>query len=62
VFRSDCEAQDLFISPNGMGHLLLSNQYTLSVILGRNLATPKALKRHENRIVAVVLGYLRWGG
>ena len=59
VFRSDCDAQDLFISLNGMGYFLLSNQYTLSVILGRNLSTPKALKRHEDHIVAVVLGYLR---
>ena len=62
VFRSDCEAQDLFISLNGMGYFLLSNQYTLSVILGRNLSTPKALKRHEDHIVAVVLGYLRREG
>jgi hypothetical protein len=61
MFRSDCEVQDLFISRNGMGLLLLSNQYTMSVILGRNPATLKALKRHENCIVAVVSGYLRWG-
>ena len=45
-----------------MGYFLLSNQYTLSVILGRNLSTPKALKRREDLIVAVVLGYLRRGG
>jgi len=42
-----------------MGYFLLSNQYTLSVILGRNLSNAKALKRHEEHIVAVVLGYLR---
>jgi len=59
VFRTDCDAQDLFISLNGMGYFLLSNQYTLSVILGRNLSNAKALKRHEEHIVAVVLGYLR---
>jgi Tetracyclin repressor-like, C-terminal domain len=62
VFRSECEAQDLFLSLNDMGHVLLSTRHTLSVILGRNLSTPKALKRHEDHIVAVVLGYLRRGG
>jgi hypothetical protein len=45
-----------------LSYFLLSNQYALSVILGRNLSTPKALKRHEDHIVAVVLGYLRRGG
>ena len=62
VVRSDCEAQDLFISLNGMGYLLLSIQYTLSVMLGRDLSKPKALKPHEDHIVAVVLGCLRRGG
>lgn len=59
VFRADVDAEDLFISMNGMGYFYLSNKYTLGVILGRDLMTRKALGRHEDHIVAVVLGYLR---
>jgi hypothetical protein len=44
------------IDKGGMGESLLSKQHTLSVILDRNLSAPKALKRHEDHIVAVVLG------
>lgn len=59
VFRTDADAQDLFISLNGMGYFLLSNRYTLSVVLRRDLSTASAVKRHEEHIVKVVLGYLQ---
>jgi TetR/AcrR family transcriptional regulator len=59
IFRNDVDPQDLFISMTGMGYFYLSNKYTLSVILGRDLKHPDALQRHENHIVSVVLGYLR---
>jgi TetR/AcrR family transcriptional regulator len=58
-FRADVDAQDLFISLTGMGYFYLSNRYTLSVILNRNLDEPAAIQRHEDHIVSVVLGYLR---
>ncbi len=59
VFRGDVAAEDLFISMNGMGYFYLSNRYTLGVILGRDLIKPAAIRRHEEHIVQVVLGYLR---
>lgn len=59
TFRSDVDPQDLFISLTGMGYFYLSNKYTLSVILARDLMHPDAIQRHENHVVAVVLGYLR---
>ena len=59
IFRNDVDPQDLFISLTGMGYFYLSNKYTLSVILNRDLMQPEALQRHEDHIVSVVLGYLR---
>lgn len=59
VFRSDVDPESLFISMNGMGYFYLSNRYTLGVILRRDLMARKSLKRHEDHIVEVVLGYLR---
>lgn len=59
VFRDDVKAEDLFISMNGMGYFYLSNRYTLSVILGRDLMKPAAIQHHEEHIVQVLLGYLR---
>jgi len=59
VFRKGVDPESLFISMNGMGYFYLSNKYTLGVILKRDLMTRKALQRHEDHIVDVVLGYLR---
>lgn len=59
VFRRDVDPESLFISLNGMGYFYLSNRYTLGVILRRDLMVSKALKRHEDHITEVVLGYLR---
>ena len=59
MFRYDVNAEDLFISMNGMGYFYLSNRYTLSVILGRDLMKPAAIQHHEEHIVQVLLGYLR---
>ena len=58
-FRPDVDPKDLFISLNGIGYFYLSNRYTLGVILNRDLMQAEALRRHEDHMVAVVLGYLR---
>jgi len=59
LFRSDVDARELFITISALGYFYVSNQHTLSVILGDRLSDVDRVARREDHVVAVVLGYLR---
>lgn len=58
-FREDVDPVDLYITVSGVSYFYLSNQYTLSYVLGQDLMDPKRLKQRERHMVDVILGYLR---
>lgn len=59
MFRDGVDPTELFISINAEGYFYLSNRYTLGFILHQDLLSAERLKRREDHIVAVILGYLR---
>lgn len=46
VFRADVDAVELYIAIAAQGYFYLSNQHTLSAVLGRNLRDDAHLQRH----------------
>ncbi len=46
VFRADVDAEELYIAIAAQGYFYLSNQHTLSAVLGRDLRSSKRLERH----------------
>jgi hypothetical protein len=42
-FRTGLDPSDLYVQIAGLGYFCVSNRYTLSAVLGRDLADPKAL-------------------
>jgi AcrR family transcriptional regulator len=46
VFRAGVDAEELYIAIAAQGYFYLSNQHTLSAVLGRDLRSPKRLERH----------------
>jgi AcrR family transcriptional regulator len=62
IFRSKIDPVDLYISICALGYMYFSNQHTLSVIFGRKLTTPKALKKRKATISDIVISYLTTKG
>jgi AcrR family transcriptional regulator len=58
LFRKGIDPVDLYISICALGYLYFSNQYTLSVIFGRKLISPKALENRKITIADFVTSYL----
>ena len=59
VFRPDIHVHDLYIAMCSLGYFYLSNRYTLSAFLGRNLMAAPALAHWEQIMQDMVLSYVR---
>jgi TetR/AcrR family transcriptional regulator len=59
VFRRGLDPVDVYISIAAIGYFYLSNNWTLSAIFGRNLASPAALRRRKRHNVDMILHALR---
>jgi TetR/AcrR family transcriptional regulator len=59
VFRRGLDPVDVYITIAAVGYFFLSNNWTLSAIFGRNLATPAALRRRKRHNVDMILSALR---
>ncbi len=58
VFRSGIDSVELYLSVASLGYFVLSNQHTLSAVLGRDLRDPEVLERHWRTSVQVVRRYV----
>ncbi|RPH45812.1 MAG: TetR/AcrR family transcriptional regulator [Burkholderiales bacterium] len=58
VFRPGLDAADLYVSIAGLGYFRVSNRYTLSAVLGRDLADPQVLDGHWRACEDMVLRYV----
>lgn len=54
-FRPGLDAADLYVSIAGLGYFPVSNRYTLSAVLGRDLADPPVLEAHWRACEDMVL-------
>jgi AcrR family transcriptional regulator len=59
AFRPGVDALQPYVSIAARSYFYLSNTQTLSVVFGRDLATPRARTQRLSHMVDVVLGYLR---
>ena len=62
VFRPGVDPVDLYISISGLSYQYFANQYTLSVVLGRDLTSEQMLDARLKHTVDVILGYLQYDG
>ena len=62
LFRKNVDPTDLYITISGLSYFYLSNAYTLGYIFNEDLLTPERLRRREEHIVGVILGYLDAAG
>lgn len=58
VFRSGLDPGQIYIMIAALGYFYLSNRYTLSTVLGRDLMSPVAQADHLAHITEVVLNHL----
>ena len=58
VFRSGLDPSQIYIMIAALGYFYLSNRYTLSTVLGRDLMSPVAQAEHLAHITEVVLNHL----
>lgn len=58
LFRGGVDPIQLYISIVGLTYFYLSNQFTLSLVFGRNLSTAKALNERLSHVIEYTLGYL----
>jgi AcrR family transcriptional regulator len=58
VFRPDIDAYDLYIAICALGYFYLSNRFTLSAFLGRNLMASRALANWELVIQDIVVRFV----
>lgn len=58
VFRQDADWVDLYVSISGIGSYFLTNRYTLSYVLGVDLATTDRLQARLKHASDIVIGYL----
>jgi TetR/AcrR family transcriptional regulator len=58
-FRRDADPVHIYITIAALGYFYLSNRYTLSRFLGRNLGAKAARERWLRHITGVVLDHLR---
>jgi AcrR family transcriptional regulator len=59
VFRRDVDPMQLYLTIASLGCFFVATRFTLSNLLGRDLAGANGLQSRVNHIVEVVLGYLR---
>jgi|SRR5690625_474927 len=59
LFRSDVDIIDLYLTIMGLGYFYLSNQYTLSIYLGRKLIASKEREKWGQVMVNTVLASVR---
>lgn len=59
LFRDKVDPTQLYITISGLSYFYLSNRYTLSFVLNRDLMAARHRDQWEAHIVSVVLGYLR---
>ncbi len=59
VFRRDVDPLQLYVSIAALSYFYLSNNPTLSVVFGRDLAVTREVCARREHNVAVVLGYLK---
>ena len=59
VFRKDVDPVQLYVSIAALGYFYLSNNPTLSVVFGRDLAAAREVRARREHNVAVVLGFLK---
>jgi len=60
--RPGVDPVQLYISIAGLAYFYLSNNYTLSAVFGRDLATARARRERLAHMIDVVTGYLAAGG
>jgi AcrR family transcriptional regulator len=58
AFRPGLDAADLYVSIAGLGYFRMSNRYTLSAVLGRDLADAAELERHWRGCEEMVLRFV----
>jgi AcrR family transcriptional regulator len=58
VFRPDIRVHDLYIAMCSLGYFYLSNRFTLSAFLGRNLMRPESLANWEQVMQDAVLRFV----
>lgn len=58
VFRKDVDWVDLYVSISGLGSYAISNRYTLSHVLGVNLAAPARMSGRVEHSANMVISYL----
>jgi len=58
VFRADVDWVDLYVSISGLASYFVSNRYTLSTVLGVDLASPERAAKRLKHVPDMVLSYL----
>jgi TetR/AcrR family transcriptional regulator, upper aerobic nicotinate degradation pathway regulator len=58
LFRSDVNAQDLYVAMCALGYFYLSNRYTLSAFLGANLMAAASLTKWQETIETMILRFV----
>ncbi len=62
AFRNGVDALQLYISIAALSYFYLGNNYTLSAVFGRDLASDHARRKRLAHMTDVVLGYLQKAG
>jgi AcrR family transcriptional regulator len=58
AFRAGLDAADLYVSIAGLGYFRVSNRFTLSAVLGRDLSDPDVLEAHWRTCEDMVLRHV----
>lgn len=58
VFRAGVDPVELYLAIASLGYFVLSNQHTLSAVLGRELREPDNLQRHWQESAEIVRRYV----
>lgn len=58
VFRAGVDPVELYLAIASLGYFVLSNQHTLSAVLGRELREPRNLERHWQESAEIVRRYV----
>jgi AcrR family transcriptional regulator len=59
VFRGGLDTEQIYVTIAALGYFYLSNRYTLSTVLGRDLMSPVAQAEHLAHITEVVHDHLK---
>lgn len=59
LFRDGIDETELYIAIASLGYFSLSNRYTLSAVLGRDVAQRDALERYWAGALRMIAGYVR---